>query len=190
MTIYFYFCCSEDGSDYGTECHFFCIASNCRRIDKSTLSCPGHSKRNGEMLSCGTGALLGRCLPGQVAGSQISGVGFVSIYGVYHSVSGSYTTETMLRYFGYDLWNMPYMKSPPVELGHRMLHAIPDSRRRKFSITRCHHLIPTFLLSPCRLLAAQPYVSDVLSDRTSWKCNTHTHAHKYARMHGYHWITL
>ena len=82
VTIYFYCCCSEGGSDSGTECHFFCmhIASNCRRIDKSTLSSPGHPMGNGEKLSCGTSALLGWCLPGQVAGSQMSGVGFVSMW--------------------------------------------------------------------------------------------------------------
>ena len=71
----------------------------------------------------------------------------------------------MFRYFGYDPWNSPCIKSVLVELGHRSRTQSPTAREGSLPLLDViPGLIPTFLLSPCHRLAAQPYVSDVLSD--------------------------
>ena len=71
------------------------------------------------MLSCRTSALMGWCLPGQVAG-----VGFVSMWCSPLRVlyCCSCVIGTVLRYFRHNPWNISCIKSPPVqavELGHR-----------------------------------------------------------------------
>ena len=71
----------------------------------------------------------------------------------------------MLRYFGYDPWNSPCIKSAPVELGHRSRTQSPTAREGSLALLDAiPDLIPTFLLSPCHRLATKPYVSDELSD--------------------------
>ena len=71
----------------------------------------------------------------------------------------------MLRYFGYEPWNIPCIKSPRVELGHRSRTQSPTAREGSIALLDAiPGLIPTFLLSPCHRLAAQTYVKDVLSD--------------------------
>ena len=71
----------------------------------------------------------------------------------------------MLRYFGYDPWNIPCIKSAPIELGHRSRTQSPTARDGSLALLDAiPDLIPTFLLSPCHRLAAKPYVNEVLSD--------------------------
>ena len=70
------------------------------------------------------------------------------------SVSGSCAIGTMLRYFGYDPWNIPCIKSARVELGHRSRTQSPTAREGSLALLDAiTGLIPTFLLSPCHRLA-------------------------------------